>query len=268
MMKMRMNKTAKIFTCAVLALILTVSAAASVLAYEIFIDMGEFDFAELREMEGSFSSRVFQFPDLPNEADRGTLTYNWTFTSDRAGTFYMWARIHHQDGSDNSFFYIDDNGDQQIFDGFEPWGGTPLEHAVFEGVWYDTFYWQPVGPRDENNTPWLSRETFNVVAGENTFVVSNREPRFIVDMIILTTNPDYDPRELDDSVILAAFAESRIPPPPPLETPADDAVPAVMPTPTPAPRTNDAVVTAILLAAVSAAAIAAVNRRKVRNKIK
>jgi hypothetical protein len=195
-----MKKTLKIFSSALLALALVISTAVSALAYEIYIEMDNFDFDVLATKDGSFAAKVWEAPD-DNVVERGSATYNVTFNSSTAGTFYGWARIWHENAATNSFFYMN-RGEEQILDGYEPWADSKFEEMGYDEFdissrWYEQWYWQPIGPRDANGVPYNIVDTFDFTAGENTFVIKNREPNFAVDMIIFTTDSDFDPRTID-----------------------------------------------------------------------
>jgi hypothetical protein len=165
----------------------------TVLAAEIFISPSDYGFVGLEEMEGSFSYKVMRFT-----GEQGANKYDMTFTVPEDGDYRMWARVYHEIPDDNSIFYYD-GGTEFIFDAYQPWGDSMFDKdEVFsDELYYNNFYWIIVGERDADAIPWNIDHIFKLKAGTNTFTVANREEGFVIDMFILTNDPNYDPRQID-----------------------------------------------------------------------
>ena len=117
--------------------------------------------------------------DITNaETVNAKLTYNVEFV--HTGTHYLWALVYFPDGSGDSFFY--------------GLNGSVINRV--DGDPYGAYKW------DQGNS------SFNVdTMGLHTIDIMQREPTAIVDMIIVTRDPNFDP--VADS--------SWINPPPPVE---------------------------------------------------
>ena len=98
------------------------------------------------------------------ETVNAKLTYNVNFN--RSGTHYIWALVYFPDGNGDSFFYGLD--------------GTVTNRI--DGSPYGAWKW------DEGNSSF----TVDTV-GPHTVDIMQREPTAIIDMIIVTSNPNFDP---------------------------------------------------------------------------
>ena len=92
------------------------------------------------------------------------LTYNVEFVKE--GAHYLWAHVHFDNGDSDSFFYGID--------------GSSI--ARVQGSPYGSFRW------DEGDA------SFEVVPGMHTIDIMQREPNAKLDHIIISSDPDFDPR--------------------------------------------------------------------------
>jgi hypothetical protein len=108
------------------------------------------------------------------------LEYSVKFVT--AAPVYVWGRASHVDGYDDSIWFGLDGV-------IEPTG--PLSYLTEEQPFANEWYWI----RSFMNS---SRAVLNIPsAGVHTFELYMREPKFKIDKIVLTTNPDYIPDDND-----------------------------------------------------------------------
>ena len=107
------------------------------------------------------------------------LVYTVNFV--KAEPVYVWARASHIDGYDDSVWY----GKNGIIEGTSPLTFWETEHGYINVWHYIRFLME--GALAILDVP---------EAGNYTFELYMREPSFIVDKIVLTTNPDFDPNTL------------------------------------------------------------------------
>lgn len=101
------------------------------------------------------------------ETVNAKLTYNVEFVN--TGTHYIWAYVYYPSGSEDSFWYGID---------------STVADRMDNSNW-NTWLW------DQGNS------SFNVDSGSHTLDIMQREPGAIVDMIIVSSNPNFDPRTND-----------------------------------------------------------------------
>ena len=107
------------------------------------------------------------------------------FTIDFISTkpVFVWGRASHLDGFDDSVLFGMDEAIE---------GTQPLSYTTEEQPFADTWYWLRF-LMDGTTRAVLQVET----AGDHVFELYMREPSFKIDKIVLTTNEDYLPDELD-----------------------------------------------------------------------
>jgi len=233
--------------------------ATTVFAAEIFISPSDYAFNNLKEMRNSYSEKVMQFTGEEHGANK----YDLTFNIAEGGDYIMWARVYHESPDDNSLLYYD-NGNEYIFDAYQPWGDSMFEQGEFfdPGEYYDNFYWLKVGERDDDGIPWNIDHVFKLKAGANTIMVANRENGFVIDMFILTTDKNYDPRNIRGNPKPENYAApsveetvADVTPPPAAETSPPIAAPAA------APQTSDNILLPFMLLFISASFVFMIIRK-------
>lgn len=101
---------------------------------------------------------------------------------------YVWGRASHLDGFDDSVWF----GKDGKIEGTSPLTYWDTEQG-FVNMWYYIRYLMVGGP--------AILEVPEV--GIHTFELYMREPGFLIDKIVLTTNPEFDPRSLDGEPAVA-----------------------------------------------------------------
>ncbi len=102
----------------------------------------------------------------------------------KAEPVFVWARAYHIDGYDDSVWF----GRDGSIVGTSSLSFWDTEH-IYAGSWYYIHFLM------EGGTAVLDIPK----AGKHTFELYVREPDFLIDQILLTTNPAYDPRLTDIS---------------------------------------------------------------------
>ncbi len=131
-------------------------------------------------MKAGPSGYVEQKPQAHAQENAPILVYTIDFA--KAEPVYVWAKANHVDGYDDSVWF----GRDGTIEGTSPLSFWDTEH-IYAGSWYYIHFLMDGGAA-----------TLKIPdVGKHTFELYMREPDFLVDQILLTTDPSYDPRLVD-----------------------------------------------------------------------
>jgi hypothetical protein len=110
--------------------------------------------------------------------DEGTVSFTLDILV--SGTYVIWARVKAEQGDQDSFYVSADGGTEDIFD-------------VALGNYSESFQWSRVNGRNGGAPGSLDPRTFSFTAGQHTLVFRGREPKTVLDMILVTNDLNYVP---------------------------------------------------------------------------
>ncbi len=96
------------------------------------------------------------------------------------GTYVIWARVKAENANEDSFYVSADGGSEDIFD-------------VALGNYSSSLQWSRVNGRNGGAPGTLNPRTFSFTAGQHTLVFRGREPKTVLDMIMVTNDLNYVP---------------------------------------------------------------------------
>jgi hypothetical protein len=119
--------------------------------------------------------------------DEGTVSFTLDILV--SGTYVIWARVKAEQGDQDSFYVSADGGTEDIFD-------------VALGNYSESFQWSRVNGRNGGAPGSLDPRTFSFAAGQHTLVFRGREPKTVLDMILVTNDLNYVPTSSNSNSFL------------------------------------------------------------------
>jgi hypothetical protein len=163
-------------------------------------------------------SSAFSGKYISSDNAESGITYKFTIAE--AGTYYIWARVHHASDVDNSYFFTIDgksleNQEYYVWDfyensEYEVAGNHPqLPDNYRSDEVYEKWYWMQMSYRDQNADPntRFNLMAFDFTAGEHVLYLRVREAWARVDQFIVTNSVDYNPANISGDPQIAYLAE-------------------------------------------------------------
>jgi len=202
---MKINRLKKTTMWACMIIVLAMILSLTVLADLIFIEAetGKAGGIETINDGGAYNGKCIQSTDTEQ-------TIEYTFSIEKAGNYFIWARVYAESSGDNSYFYSL-NGEKYdltdpemfIFDFYEdnenPTGGDyDFDPKIQGDSLYSTWYWMRMNWRDTSEDPaiWYNTKNHEMKAGNNTLLLQTREVGAMIDKFIITDDASYDPKKI------------------------------------------------------------------------